>query len=87
MSPTPFDREVDRNYDAFAAMLPEILSQHRDQFALMHDGQVVAYCGSESEALAAGRARYADHPFSVQQVTDLPVDLGFFSHAIDHRIA
>jgi len=87
MEQTAFETEVDRNFDAFEAGLGSILGAHRGEFALMRHGAIVAYFADEPDALAHGRLRYRDGIFSVQEVTDRPVDLGFFSHAIDSRIA
>ncbi len=39
--------EVDRNYDAFMRVLAEILPEHRDEYALMRDGEMTGaetYC-------------------------------------------
>lgn len=82
-----FDLEVDRNYDAFEAALPSLLPDKRGQFALLRGGTIVHLYASEGAALMAGRQLFDDGLFSVQEVTDRPVDLGFFSHAIDPRIA
>jgi len=87
MAQNIFEAEVDRNFDAFAGILQQLLPSHRGEFALMRGGEVIEYCASESAALAAGRHRFADGIFSVQEVTDRPVDLGFFSHVINTRIA
>lgn len=87
MEQTVFDVEVDQNFEAFEAQLASILPQHRGEFALMKQGEVVSYFADESAALAAGRQEFQDGVFSVQEVTDRPADLGFFSHAINPRIA
>lgn len=87
MSQSAFDTEVDRNFDAFEALLRTILVDHRGEFALMRGGLVLSYFSSEPAALAAGRRQFDDGLFSVQEVTDRPVDLGFFSHAVNSRIA
>ena len=87
MAQSIFESEVDRNFEAFAVILQQLLSSHRGEFALMRGGEVIEYCASEAAALAAGRHRFMDGVFSVQEVTDRPVDLGFFSHAINTRIA
>jgi hypothetical protein len=87
MEHSAFDTEVDHNFDAFEAMLGSILPVHRGEFALMKLREVISYFPNEAAALAAGRARFPDGVFSVQEVTDRPVDLGFFSHAINPRIA
>lgn len=72
--------EVDRNYDAFVRILSEILPAHRDQLALMRDGKVVDFFEKPGEAYRSGLLRFPDGIFSIQEVTDEPIDLGFWSH-------
>ena len=83
---TTVQEEVDRNYEVFKAMLPSIAPSHTDQFALMKDGKVLGYFSSAWDARTAGEAFVEDKLYSIQQVTDRPVDLGYFSHAV-HRWA
>lgn len=73
-------QEVDRNYDAFMSMLDSILAEHRDELALMRDGEIVGYFKTPRELLVAASERFPDGIFSVQEVTDVPLDLGFWSH-------
>jgi hypothetical protein len=77
-------REVDRNYDAFVRMLASILPDHRDEFALMRDGEIVGFFVKPGEANRAGVERFSDEVFSIQEVTDEPIDLGFWSHVALH---
>ena len=77
--------EVDKNYAAFTQMLPQILAQHRNKFALMRNAEVVGYYTTIEDAYVTAEKFLADQPFSVQKVTDLAADLGFFSHAVDIR--
>jgi Family of unknown function (DUF5678) len=71
---------------AFAvAMLPGILALHQNKYALMKDGEVVGFYSTLEDAYVTANKFYADQPFSVQKVTDIPVDLGFFSHAVGSR--
>ncbi len=72
--------QVDQNYDAFMRMLSAILDNHRDQLALMRDGKIVGYYETPHEALVAADAKFPDQIFSIQEVTDEPLDLGFWSH-------
>lgn len=72
--------QIDDNYDAFQRRLGSILQAHRDEYALMRDREIVGYYTSAGDAYRAGLARYADRLFSIQEVTDEPIDLGFFSH-------
>ena len=72
--------EVDRNYDVFTRALGGIVHEHRDQFALMRDGVIVAYFDKPGDAYREGASQYGDMIFSIQEVTDEPIDLGFWSH-------
>ncbi|MEO5640253.1 MAG: hypothetical protein ABIQ98_00625 [Sphingomicrobium sp.] len=76
--------EVDRNYDAFVRMLGTILPEHRDQLALMRDGKIVEFYDTPGEANRAGVQMFADQIFSIQEVTDEPMDLGLWSHVASH---
>jgi hypothetical protein len=77
-------REVDRNYDAFVRVLGSILSEHRDEFALMRDAQIVGFFQKPGDANRAGMDCFPDAIFSIQEVTDEPIDLGFWSHVDPH---
>lgn len=79
--------EVDRNFDAFLEKLEPLLQSNGGQYALMRKGEIEGFFSSDIEALSAGRSRFSDCLFSIQEITDRPVDLGFFSHAINTRIA
>jgi hypothetical protein len=72
--------EVDRNYDAFMRVLAVLLPEHRDQLALMRDRKIVEFFDKPGDAYRAGVDRFPDGIFSIQEVTDEPIDLGFWSH-------
>ena len=74
-------QEVDRNYEAFKEVLPELLRTDENRFALMHDCKVIACFDTGRDAMQAGRALLGDKRFSVQEVTRRSIDLGYFSHA------
>ena len=76
--------EVDRNYDVFMRMLSGLLADHRDQYALMRDGEIIGFFAKPGEAHRAGIGQFADGIFSIQEVTDEPIDLGFFSNVAFH---
>jgi hypothetical protein len=78
-------RQVDKNYEAFIAMLPSILPMHENKYALMKDGEAVGFYSTLEDAYVTANKFFPDEPFSVQKVTDTPVDLGFFSHALSNR--
>lgn len=72
--------QVDRNYDVFVRLLGTILDEHRDQLALMRDGRLIGYFETPRDALRAASELFPDGIFSIQEVTDEPIDLGFWSH-------
>ena len=76
--------EVDQNYDAFTRILASILDEHRDQYALMREGEIVGFFDKPGEANRAGVEMFDDGIFSIQEVTDEPIDLGFWSHVAVH---
>jgi hypothetical protein len=77
-------QEVDRNYDVFMRMLRSLLPEHRDEYALMRDGKIVAFFVKPGDAYRTGVDNFADGIFSIQEVTDEPIDLGFWSHVALH---
>lgn len=87
MDQSRLTNEVDRNYEAFLLPLDEYQREHSNQFVLLRDTEPQGFYGSEGAALQEGRSRFSDGIYSVQEVTDRPVDLGFYSHAVYPRIA
>jgi hypothetical protein len=74
--------EVDRNYEAFIKELPNIIRDHRGQYALMKNGRIINYFSTAADARMAAEAFITDGLFSIQQVTDAPIDLGYFNYAV-----
>lgn len=77
--------QVDRNYEAFRAMLPSVMAEHANKYALLQDGKVIGFYSTLEDAYMTASRFLKDQPYSVQKVTDTPVDLGFFSHAVHLR--
>jgi hypothetical protein len=74
--------QINRNYEAFQRQLPSLIVSHPGKFALMRDGQIIEFFDTARDAYVAGQRLFEqDKRFSVQEVTETPVDLGFFSHA------
>jgi hypothetical protein len=78
---TEVDMEIDKNYDAFKKELPSLLKSRRGQFVLMHSQQTVDFFNNASRAFTEGFLRFGEGAFSVQEVTDEPDNLGFYSYA------
>jgi hypothetical protein len=70
---------IDRNFARFEQLLPSILLRHEGQVALLHDGEIVRYFSTPTEAILHGRAAFGAGQFSVQRVEQQEVDLGCYS--------
>jgi hypothetical protein len=73
--------EVDRNYDFFQRNLSGFLKDRAGQYALLKSECIVGFYDGPGTAYRAGLAQFSDRLFSVQEVTDQPVELGFMSLA------
>ncbi len=74
--------EVDKNYQAFQAALPELLKQHPGEFAVIRHQKVTQFSHSVEGAVRFAVAEYPDGLFSIQEITEATADQGFFSNAI-----
>jgi hypothetical protein len=77
--------EIERNYAVFMDMLDNLIEHNPGEYALLHNQNLE---GLYSTAAAAGRAgiqKFNDKPFSIQLVSNEPVDLGFYSYAAGDR--
>ena len=72
-------KEVDRNYESFKEQLGALLKTDAGRTALMQDGKVVACFDTDGDAIRAGR-RLLKGPFSIQEITSEPIDLGYYSY-------
>ena len=75
-------KEVEANFKYFQSRLPELMKNHRGQFALLHKRQIIEFFESEEDAIKTGKKDYGKGRFSVQQVSDICVDLGIQSNLI-----
>lgn len=79
------EAEIDRNFEAFARLLPSLLPEHANEYALMRHGEIVSFHASALDAQIAGNQAYDDRVFSIQQVDQRAQDLGFYSYALYPR--
>ncbi len=78
---------VDKNFAAFQAKLPKLVKLYLGKYVLLRDGEVVHAFDSAADAMIFGEEKYPDGLYSIQEVTEQAVDLGFFSHAVSvHRV-
>ena len=73
---------LEDNYAAFEKLLPAFKAQDNGKFALMREGELVNVFDTAKDAVLYAEAQYKDGRYSVQQITNAVVDLGYFSHAM-----
>ena len=78
-------QQVEQNHKVFKEKLPELLKSHKDKFVLMKDGEIIDYYDTFEKADLAGLDKYKDDIFSVQEVTDIAIDLGIYSNVLCFR--
>ena len=76
---TDQETEVNRNYEAFRGMLPELMEASPGKWALLHHQQLIRVFDTSEEAVAAGESKYPGGGFSIQEITAHPLSLGWFS--------
>ena len=79
------NNEIRDNFVAFQQKLPDLVSTHKGRFALMRRLAIVEFFDTARDAFLTGLKLFPDGLFSVQEVIDTPVDLGFYSHAVPSR--
>ncbi|MGE0408320.1 MAG: hypothetical protein AB7P23_03550 [Amphiplicatus sp.] len=79
------EEEVDRNCDVFEKMLPMLMETDAGRVALMRHQKVDSIHEDLLCALRAGHKKFSDGLFSVQEITDEPLDLGVLSHVLGFR--
>lgn len=77
----PQDTEVDRNFEAFQTMLPDLLQRAPGKYALLHASSLVELFDTSIAAVVAGLQRFGPGKYSVQEVTERSDNLGFYSYA------
>lgn len=77
--------EIERNYAAFVDMLGELMPDNDGRYALLRNRRLEGLFDSPGDAARTGFAKFGDHSYSIQLITDEPVDLGFYSHALPSR--
>lgn len=81
MDARSLSQEVDANFDFFQRRLSEFLEGQAGKFALLRHRAVVGFYSDPGAADEEGHARFPDGLYSIQEVTDEPVNLGLYSNA------
>ncbi|WFL78656.1 hypothetical protein P7228_06220 [Altererythrobacter arenosus] len=77
--------EIERNFSVFKDMLEELLERAAGKYALLHNQSLEGLYPTAAAAGRAGFDKFGARPFSIQLVSDEPVDLGFYSYANTER--
>lgn len=80
MNTSQATREVDANFTYFETKLPKLKKDHLKEFALLHKQQIIDFFKDEDDAIQIGFKDYGEGRFSVQQVADNRIDLGYQSY-------
>jgi hypothetical protein len=81
MSNEAIQKEIDQNLEFFTKKLPDILKDHRNRYVLLHNKSISGIYDTIRDAQTAGDRLYPDKLYSIQQVTDSAINLGYFSYA------
>ncbi len=73
--------EVAANYEVFQAALPELLQHRRGSYVVYRHQQFVDFFDTFHDALAYCIDAYSDRLFSIQEITDEPLILGWLPDA------
>lgn len=68
-------QQVNDNFIAFNKLLPTILNDKRNQYALMKNCKIIEYFSTFKDADKAGRLLYPDRMYSIQKVTDEVINI------------
>lgn len=78
---------IRQNFHYFQSIVSDLMDKYAGQYALLHERSLVGVFPRPIEAVEAGYANFTDGLFSVQKVTDRPLDLGFMSYGSGDRPA
>jgi hypothetical protein len=78
------DDQVKLNYDAFKKMLPN-LRNDENKYALLRDGELIAIYDTMPDAVTTAKTMFQDSRWSIQRITDRPINLGYRSRALHIR--
>ena len=76
---------LDENYEAFQAMLPTLLAEHRGRFAVIYNRELDAVFDTARDAFVHASRVHQPGTYAIQEITDLPLSLGFYSHAVPRQ--
>lgn len=75
--------EIEQNFDFFRRNLAGWLGVHEGEYVLLRHATVIDFFESPGEAYRAGLQQFPDDEFSVQRISDEPIELGHMAFAFD----
>lgn len=78
---SPIQKEIDQNFEAFEKLVPELIKNHRGQFVVMRKEKPIEFFDTIRDAMIFADTKFDDGLFSIQEINQKPIDLGWFSHA------
>jgi hypothetical protein len=76
------EQELETNFAEFEKLLPTFQAQDNGKYVLMRYGKTVNIFDSNKDALIFAQAQFSDGMYSIQQITNKVMDLGYFSYAM-----
>lgn len=71
--------EIARNYDYLMRNLARFMLEQAGRYATISHQRIVGFYDDPLDAARAGRGASGDGLYSIQEVTDQPVDLGIYA--------
>jgi hypothetical protein len=84
MADDPKLAEVKANFSAFQAKLSELVQTHAGKFAVIIHGEIIEFFDTIGDAAKFAAKMFEDDMYSVQEVTERKIELGFFAIALNH---
>lgn len=75
-------KEIEENLVFFSEKLPDLLHDHRGRYVLLRHREIIGIYDTVADAKTTGDKFYKDGIFSIQKVTDEPIELGAMAHAL-----
>jgi hypothetical protein len=80
------DSEIQKNYDVFKTWLPSLIIKHGyGKYALIRQQKLINVFDTKEDALKAAELKFDDGLFSIQEITDIAINLGFYSSIPCHQ--
>ena len=74
--------EIDQNLEFFLEKLPELHKDHRDRDVWLRQKSIAGIYDTILDAQTTGDKLFPGKLYSIQRVSNVAMDLGFFSHVM-----